>query len=207
MKQHHIPLHYPSQANIEFWDKRDITNVEYLHVENSLETIDAIIANFFDQYDINDLLKNVTKFVGGIHVNYSFQDQTFVAQLCDERYGYPDIKSQLVIKLFYDRSNRYLRYSNELFIESRNKNDMRDIPQSIYYNMKVNAEKITKLASLQKYLNCTIKFTYHYTAKRIDIEFRNDIGAIPLKITFEHGNPIEIDKEEYYIDLNAVKEL
>jgi hypothetical protein len=158
--------------------------------------IDNIIGDFLKQYNIDDLLKDVEKFNSPIVIPYKFNEKTYEATIYNYRYGYPDTRNQLTIRLSHD-GFRYGRIDPKFIIEKKkNRKSPGWLVLSDDYLKDMN-----HLKKLTSKLNCKIQFMYHPFLKRIDILFVNSDGSNKLKLCFEHGYGKYDGKEEYYTDL------
>lgn len=124
--------------------------------------IDNILKDFFSQYNVCNLLKDIKKFDKECIILYKNRKAT----LYNYRSCYPEEKNQLIIKL----SNYQINIQN-----------IKDSPEWIVVDESY-LNNMEELKILQKKLDCKIKFIYHYLQKRIIIEFLNLYNNCILKI-------------------------
>ncbi len=173
--------------------------------------IDEILGEFKQQFSIPSLLSKVQSFVGDVGIHYKFKGVKYDGCLSDFRTmsSNGQFHHQLTIRLSSDgfRYSSPERKDVSAIIRShKSMSNPRGIPG--YHVMKASfIENMKNLAAIQH--ECggdTIKFFYNPKHRRIDIEFIDSNGQIPLKIDFEFGSPTDTNKKEWEIDLFGLQQ-
>lgn len=170
---------------------------ETIHPEFfKITLVDEIIGDFFEQYHLSSMRKDVEKFNSPIVVPYKFKQKTYEGTLYNYRSGYPRTTNQLTVRLSHD-GFRYKKLEAS-FVHAIKKN--RNLPGWMVVNNSY-LQGMSNLKKLTDELKAKIEFLYHPQLKRIDIEFVADDGTRPLKLCFEHGYGKNDDRDEYFIEL------
>lgn len=152
-----------------------------------LTLVDNILKEFFSQYSVNDLLKDIKKFDNKRIISYKIKEKTYRGTLYNYRSCYPEEKNQLIIKLSHNQIHmQKTKDCSEWIIVDKN-----------YLN------NMEELKNLQEKLNCKIKFICHYFQERIIIEFLNLYNNCILKIILKHGHPNFEDERIHYTQTNS----